>query len=70
MCDWKRSPGHHLENLEADRYDLLPVPVYLRAYLMAIARELRLDCQKVARSYLDLRDAGLPPDPRSRRTNV
>jgi hypothetical protein len=44
---------HHIEAAEADRYDRLPVPVYLRGILVAIAKELRLDGQKVARSYLD-----------------
>jgi Helix-turn-helix domain len=44
---------HHLENLEADRHEKLPAPVYLRGFLMALARELRLDGQKVARSYLE-----------------
>ncbi|WP_242338205.1 MULTISPECIES: helix-turn-helix domain-containing protein [Anaeromyxobacter] len=44
---------HHIENIEADRYSLLPAAVYLRGILLGIARELRLDGQKVARSYLE-----------------
>jgi len=44
---------HHLENIEADRFQALPAPVYLRGILMSLARELRLDGQKVARSYLE-----------------
>jgi hypothetical protein len=32
---------------------LLPASVYLRGILLSIARELRLDGQKVARSYLE-----------------
>jgi radical SAM protein with 4Fe4S-binding SPASM domain len=44
---------HHLENIEADRFGLLPAPVYLRGILLSLARELRLDGQKVARSYLE-----------------
>ncbi|HTN52972.1 MAG TPA: helix-turn-helix domain-containing protein [Anaeromyxobacter sp.] len=44
---------HHIENIEADRYGALPAPVYLRGILLAVARELRLDGQKVARSYLE-----------------
>jgi curved DNA-binding protein CbpA len=44
---------HHIENIEADRYGALPAPVYLRGILLGIARELRLDGQKVARSYLE-----------------
>jgi hypothetical protein len=44
---------YHVENIEADRFQKLPAPVYLRGILMSLARELRLDGQKVARSYLD-----------------
>jgi hypothetical protein len=44
---------HHIENIEADRFGLLPAPVYLRGILLSMARELRLDGQKVARSYLE-----------------
>lgn len=44
---------HHIENIEADRYGQLPAPVYLRGILLGVARELRLDGQKVARSYLE-----------------
>ncbi|WP_308197924.1 helix-turn-helix domain-containing protein [Anaeromyxobacter oryzisoli] len=49
---------HHIENIEADRYALLPAPVYLRGILLSLARELRLDGQKVARSYLERFAAG------------
>jgi hypothetical protein len=62
---------HHIENIEADRFGQLPAPVYLRGILMSLARELRLDGQKVARSYLDRAgsathaDGGVPiPRPR------
>lgn len=44
---------HHIENIEADRFELLPAAVYLRGILLSVARELRLDGQKVARSYLE-----------------
>ena len=44
---------HHIENVEADRFELLPAAVYLRGILLSVARELRLDGQKVARSYLE-----------------
>lgn len=55
---------HHLENIEADRYRLLPAPVYLRGILISLAKELRLDPQKVSRSYLDAaRAAEAPPAP-------
>ena len=55
---------HHLENIEADRYATLPAPVYLRGILVSLARELRLDGAKVARSYLEqVRAAAGPPAP-------
>jgi hypothetical protein len=54
---------HHLENIEADRFALLPAPVYLRGIVLALARELRLDGQKVARSYLERVTAALSPPP-------
>jgi cytoskeletal protein RodZ len=44
---------HHVENIEAERFSSLPAPVYLRGILLAVARELRLDGQKVARAYLE-----------------
>jgi len=53
VCDRTKITRHHIENLEADRYDRLPAPVYLRGILMAVARELRLDPQRVAQSYLE-----------------
>ncbi len=43
----------HIEAVEAERFDQLPVPVYLRGIVLCIARELRLDGQKVARAYLE-----------------
>ncbi len=55
---------HHLENIETDRYPLLPAAVYLRGILVSLAKELRLDGQKVARSYLEaMRAAVAPPEP-------
>jgi len=61
MCERTKITRHHIENLEADRYEKLPVPVYLRGILMALAKELRLDGQKVARSYLEAAaEAGQP----------
>jgi hypothetical protein len=43
----------HIEAVEADNFGQLPVAAYLRGIVMCIARELRLDGQKVARSYLE-----------------
>jgi cytoskeletal protein RodZ len=62
MCERTKITRHHLENVEADRYDKLPASVYLRGILMAVAKELRLDGQKVARSYLEsIAAASAPP---------
>ncbi|ABS26159.1 helix-turn-helix transcriptional regulator [Anaeromyxobacter sp. Fw109-5] len=58
---------HHIENIEADRYGHLPAPVYLRGILLGIARELRLDGQKVARSYLERMAAAAGNAPGARR---
>ena len=52
---------HHIENIEAERFSALPAPVYLRGILLTIARELRLDGQKVARAYLDRAAASEKP---------
>lgn len=58
---------HHIENIEADRYDQLPASVYLRGILLSMARELRLDGPKVARSYLErAAQAGPPAGPPGR----
>lgn len=53
FCERTKITRLHVENLEADRYERLPAVVYLRGILMAMAKELRLDGQKVARSYLE-----------------
>jgi hypothetical protein len=47
----------HLENVEGDRYDALPVGVYLRGILMSLARELGLDGLRVSKSYLTFVEA-------------
>jgi curved DNA-binding protein CbpA len=60
LCERTKITRHHLENIEADRFTLLPAPVYLRGILLVVARELRLDGQKVARSYLDRMADGTP----------
>ena len=54
VADRTRISSRHLENVEADRYDDLPAPVYLRGILMNLARELGLDPLRVSRSYLAL----------------
>ena len=59
LADRTKLSRAQIELVEAERFDLLPVAVYLRGVVMCIARELRLDGQKVARSYLE-RAAGAP----------
>jgi len=54
LADRTRISSRHVENIEADRYDILPTSVYLRGMLMSIARELGLDPLRVSRSYMDL----------------
>src|SRR3990172_5218710 len=54
---------YHIEHVEEDHYHQLPAAVYLRGILLSIARELRLDGQKVARSYLERMAAAGPPPP-------
>jgi hypothetical protein len=54
LAERTRISSRHLENVEADRYDALPPPVYLRGILMNLARELQLDPVRVSKSYLGL----------------
>jgi len=42
---------HHLRSIEANRYEVLPPPVYLRGFLRQIAKCLSLDPGAVADSY-------------------
>jgi len=53
VAERTRITRHHIENIEAERFEQLPVSVYLRGILVSLARELQLDGQKLARSYLD-----------------
>ena len=43
----------HLRSIEANQYDVLPAPVYLRGFLKQIAKCLSLDPARVADSYTD-----------------
>lgn len=52
MADRTRIGSRHLENIEADRHAELPANVYLRGMLMSLAKELGLDGNRVAKSYL------------------
>jgi flagellar biosynthesis protein FlhG len=43
---------HHLRSIEEETWSAMPAPVYLRGFLVEMARFLRLDVQHVTRSYL------------------
>jgi flagellar biosynthesis protein FlhG len=43
---------HHLRSIEDENWGAMPAPVYLRGFLVEIARFLKLDVQHVTRSYL------------------
>jgi flagellar biosynthesis protein FlhG len=42
----------YLEYIEADRFDRLPAPVYLRGFVQEYARVIHLDPRRTAESYL------------------
>jgi hypothetical protein len=42
----------HLENIELEKYEALPVEVYIRGYVEGYARYLSLDPKKVADDYM------------------
>ena len=44
-----------LENIERERFDRLPAPVYLRGFLQSYARELGIDPDRVVEDYLAIR---------------
>ncbi len=59
----------HLRNIEANRYELLPAPVYLRGFLREIARCLRVDPKAAVESYMQKMQAEVaaaPQKPRPR----
>jgi flagellar biosynthesis protein FlhG len=43
---------HHLRSIEDENWSAMPAQVYLRGFLVEIARFLKLDVQHVTRSYL------------------
>ena len=54
-----RLSRHHIENLEAERFDLFPVAVFLRGYLTSYARLLGIDADPLLEEY-DRRGFGPP----------
>jgi DnaJ-class molecular chaperone len=43
----------HIESVEAERFEQLPPPVYLRGIVLSIATALRLDDPGMVRSYME-----------------
>lgn len=44
---------YYLRNIEEDKYKELPAPVYTRGYLRLLAAALKLDPERVVRTYLE-----------------
>ena len=61
-----RLSRHHIENLEAERFELFPVSVFLRGYLTSYARLLGIDAEPLLEAY-DRRGFG-PPQLHSQET--
>ncbi len=57
-----RISRRYFEAIEQERFAALPVTVYLRGFLISLARELRLDPLRVSRGYLDRVARGSPQD--------
>ncbi len=59
VAERMRLSRHHIENLEADRFDLFPVSVFLRGYLTSYARLVGIDSEPLLEAY-DRRGFGPP----------
>ena len=59
VADRMRLGRQHIENLEAERFDLFPVSVFLRGYLTSYARLLGIDAEPLLEAY-DRRGFGPP----------
>ena len=59
VAERMRLSRHHIENLEAERFDLFPVPVFLRGYLTSYARLVGVDAEPLLEAY-DRRGFGPP----------
>ena len=66
VAERMRLSRHHVENLEAERFDLFPVSVFLRGYLTSYARLLGIDAEPLLEAY-DRRGFG-PPQLHSQET--
>jgi len=59
VAERMRLSRHHIENLEAERFELFPVSVFLRGYLISYARLLGIDAEPLLEAY-DRRGFGPP----------
>ena len=59
VAERMRLSRHHIENLEAERFDLFPVSVFLRGYLTSYARLVGVDAIPLLAAY-DRRGFGPP----------
>ncbi len=59
VAERMRLSRRHIENLEAERFDLFPVSVFLRGYLISYARLVRVDAAPLLEAY-DRRGFGPP----------
>lgn len=57
IADRTKISPTHLESIELERWDWLPARVFLRGFLVSLARELRLDPEQVSRTFLARRDS-------------
>jgi cytoskeletal protein RodZ len=48
-----RVPLHHLESIEAERFEALPPPVYTRGFVVSLADTLSLDPVRVSSDYME-----------------
>ena len=66
LAERMRLSRRHIENLEAERFDLFPVSVFLRGYLTSYARLVGIDADPLLEAY-DRRGFG-PPQLHSQET--
>ena len=59
VAERMRLSRHHIESLEAERFELFPVSVFLRGYLISYARLLGIDAEPLLEAY-DRRGFGPP----------
>ena len=54
LCAQTKIGRSHMENIEAERFEKLPAPVYLRGFILEYAKALGLsEAEEIARIYLE-----------------